>query len=336
MKSLAIIQTLFIMSINILMAQNSHETVNQLKNTIMDKVVFKNNGIKMSGNLYYPENMDKSRRYAAIVASNAAGAVKEQAAGLYAQKLAQNGFVVLTFDPSHQGESGGEPRYLENPPERIEDIRCAVDYLTTLQYVDRDRTGAFGICAGGGYSISAAMTDRRIRAVAGISATDAGAVMREGWLGGVPASEQIKMLESVGQQRTAEANGASPVCVPYVPETVDENTSVTMCEAHDYYRISRGGHPNSENRALFTSMDKIFAFSAFYLIETLLTQPLLMIAGSKSDVLYISERAVNQAASKDSELYVIDGATHIDLYDIPAFVDKAAAKLTLFFNEKLQ
>lgn len=301
---------------------------------IMEKVVFKNNGIKMSGNLYYPENIDRSNKYPAIVCSNPAGAVKEQSAGLYAGKLAQNGFVALAFDASHQGESGGDPRYLENPYERVEDIRAAVDYLTTLPYVDMNRIGAMGLCAGAGYSISAAMTERRIKAVAGVSGTDAGAAIREGWLGDTPVSEQIKLLEAVAEQRTAEANGATPVYGTYVPETVDESLPVTMREANEYYRTPRGGHPNSENKVLMTSLDKILSFSAFQFIETLLTQPLLMIAGSESDILYLSKQAVNRA-NCDKELFIIDGATHVALYDIPVYVEQAIAKLTRFFKEKL-
>ncbi len=301
----------------------------------MEKVFYNNNGIKMAGNLYYPENLDKTKKYPAIVCTHAAGAVKEQATGLYAQKLAQNGFVALAFDASHQGESGGEPRYLENPPERVEDIRASVDYLTTLPFVDINRIGALGVCAGGGYTINAAMTERRIKAVAGVSTTDAGAAIREGWLGGTPVSEQIKLLETVAQERTSVANGAQPIYGNYVPEKTDPNAPVTMNEAYEYYRTPRCSHPNSKNKVLLMSLDKILAFSAFQNMETLLTQPLLIVVGSKSDAYYLSERAINKAATKDKELFVIDGATHVDMYDKPQYVDQAIKKLTVFFNTKL-
>ena len=122
------------------------------------KVFFKNNQIEMAGILFLPEGFDENKKQPAIVISAPAGAVKEQSPALYGKKLAQKGFITLVFDTSHQGESGGEPRYLENPTERVEDIRCAIDYLTTLPYVDRERIGAMGICSGGGYSVSAAMT----------------------------------------------------------------------------------------------------------------------------------------------------------------------------------
>jgi fermentation-respiration switch protein FrsA (DUF1100 family) len=307
----------------------------QEKDTLTEKVSFKNDDIAMSGILHFPGGFEKTSKYSAIVCSNAAGAVKEQAAGLYASKLVKYGFVVLTFDASHQGESGGEPRYLEDPSKRTEDIRKAVDYLTTLPFIDAERIGGFGICAGGGYCISAAMTDHRIKAIATVSATDAGAVMREGWLGNVPVSEQIKMLEEISKQRTAEANGAPPMYVPYAPEILDDSiTIVTMREAHDYYRTPRGGHPNSVNKALFTSLDKILGFSAFHRLDTLLTQPLLAIAGSESDALYLSERAV-EIANCEKELFIVEGATHVDLYDIPKHVDVAEAKLGQFFTTHL-
>ncbi len=301
----------------------------------MEKVTYNNNGIKMAANLYLPENIDKTKKYPAIVLTHAAGAVKEQTTGTYAQKLAQNGFVALAFDASHQGESGGEPRFLENPAERVEDIRASVDYLTTLPYVDRDKIGALGVCAGGGYSISAAMTERRIKAVAGVSATDAGAAIREGWLGGTPVADQIKLLEMVAAERTAVANGSKPVLGNYVPEKTDPNAPVTMNEAYEYYRTPRGNHPRSENKVLLMSLDKVMAFSAFQNIETLLTQPLLLVVGSKSDAFYLSERAVKKAATTDKELFVIDGATHVDFYDKPLYVDQAIKKLALFFHSKL-
>ena len=145
------------------------------------------------------------------------GGVKEQTAGLYAQKLAEQGFVTLAFDASHQGASGGEPRFLDDPMKRVGDIYSAVDYLTSLPYVDADRIGALGICAGSGTTIKAASTERRIKAVGTVSAVDVGAATRKGWDGKASVSEQMAMLEAVAKQRTAEAAGAAPVYVPYVP-----------------------------------------------------------------------------------------------------------------------
>lgn len=308
----------------------------QNKNVTMEKVKFNNKGIEMAGNLFLPEKMESGKTYPSIVCASPAGAVKEQSSGLYAKKLAEKGFVTLAFDPSHQAESGGFPRYEENPYDRVEDIRAAVDYLTTLKFVDRSRIAAIGLCAGAGYAINAAISDRRIKVIVGVSGTDAGAVIRDGWTGGVSTEEKIKFLEMVSEERTAIANGAEPVYGNYVPENVTDDMPATMKEAHEYYRTPRAQYPTSENKVRLASMSNIYTFEAFHLIDELLTQPLLMIAGSKSDALYVSERAVNRAASKVKELYLINGATHIDMYDRQPYVDEAIGKMTSFLKENLR
>ena len=307
----------------------------QNNNVTMEKVKFNNRGIEMAGNLFLPEAMETGKTYPTIVCASPAGAVKEQSSGLYAKKLAEQGFVALAFDPSHQAESGGYPRYEENPYERVEDIRAAIDYLTTLKYVNRDRIAAMGLCAGAGYAINAAITDRRIKVLVGVSGTDAGAVIRDGWTGETTTEEKIKFLEMVSEERTAEANGGEVIYGNYVPENVSDGLPVTMKEAHDYYRTPRAQYPTSENKVRLTSMSNIYTFEAFHLIDELLTQPLLMIAGSKSDAIYVSERAINRAASKVKELYLINGATHIDMYDRQPYVDEAIGKMTLFLKENL-
>lgn len=302
----------------------------------MQKIKFNNKGVEMAGNLFLPEKMEAGKTYPSIVCTCPAGSVKEQSSGLYAQKLAEQGYVALAFDPSHQAESGGYPRYEENPYDRVEDVRSAVDYLTTLPFVDRNRIAAMGLCAGAGYTINAALTDRRIKVVAGVSGTDAGAVIRDGWTGGVSREEKIKFLEMVSEERTAVANGAEPVYGNYVPENVTDDLPVTMKEAHDYYRTPRAQYPTSENKVLLTSMSNIYTFEAFHLMDELLTQPLLMVVGSKSDALYVSERAIERAASKIKELYLIDGATHIDMYDRQPYVDEAVGKITSFLKSNLK
>lgn len=297
-------------------------------------ITFKRNTIKMAGVLYLPANTDESKKHPAIVVIHPGGGIKEQTAGLYAFNLAQSGYIALAFDASHQGESGGEPRLLEDPTARVEDARSAVDYLTTLPFVDKERIGALGICAGGGYAISVTQTEHRIKAVATVSAVDIGETFRKGWNGNASVAEQIKTLEAVAQQRTAETNGAAPMLIPYVPDVVEKNTEPDLAEAHEYYRLpSRWQHPNSSNRFLFSSADKIMAFSAFNQIDTLLTQPLLLIAGSNAGSRWQSEKAY-ALAKGPKELFIVDGATHMTMYDRD--VDKAMPKLTEFFSKNLK
>jgi uncharacterized protein len=296
-------------------------------------VTFKNNILNMAGNLYLPEGFDESKKYSGIVVVHPGGGVKEQTAGVYAQKLSDNGFVALAFDASCQGESEGKPRLLEDPYARVEDVRCAVDYLTTLAYVDQEKIGALGICAGGGYVVAAAPTERRIKAVATVSAVDIGAMFR----GEASVETQLQTLEAVAKQRTAEVNGAEAHFLTYAPDTLeemDENTPVLMREAYDYYRTPRAQHPNSPNRFLFTSVDKLMAFSATTQISDYLTQPMLMIAGTEADTCAYSEKFY-ELSNGPKEIFWIEGATHIAMYDIPEYVGQAVTKLTEFFQKNI-
>jgi hypothetical protein len=182
------------------------------------KVSFlRSNNIILVGNLFLPKDFDATRRYPSILSVHPAGSVKEQSAGLYAHRLAERGFVTLAFDAAYAGESGGTPHYSEAPYERVEDIRYAIDYLVTLPFIDEHRIGALGICAGGGYVIATAPTDRRIRSVAGVSAADIGAANRESWLRGRTVEEQIALLEDVSAQRTREARGEELMKVYMAP-----------------------------------------------------------------------------------------------------------------------
>ena len=202
------------------------------------KVTFNNWGNRMAGCLYLPDDFDDKKQYAALVICHPGGGVKEQTSALYAEGMAKAGFIALTMDASHQGESEGEPRLWDNPYERSEDVKCGVDYLTTLPYVDRSRIAAIGACAGAGYAIFATLTDRRIKAVCGICCTNPGTTTRQGWEGKRDIKEVIRRLDLIAEQRTAEANGAEPSYAHYVPEAdeINEGTPPDMVEASDYYR----------------------------------------------------------------------------------------------------
>lgn len=298
------------------------------------KVSFlRSNNIVLVGNLFLPKDFDPAKRYPTILSIHPAGSVKEQSAGLYAHHLAENGFVTLAFDATYAGESGGTPHWSEAPYERVEDIRYAIDYLVTLPFVDERRIGALGLCAGGGYVIATAPTERRIRAVAGVSAADIGAANRESWLRGRTVKEQIALLEDVAEQRTREARGAELMKVYMCPEP-DENTAPSFREGYEYYRTSRAWHPRADNFYLRRSQATKMAFSAIENIN-LLTQPVLLVVGEKADSEWQTERFYRALPGKDKEVFAVSGYSHIDLYDKPGAVDPAIKKLTAFFKRTL-
>ena len=301
--------------------------------------VQQHNGWKIAGNLYLPSNYKPGKKYPAIITVHPGGGVKEQTSGLYAMLLAKKGFVTLAFDATHQGESEGQPRYIEIPTERVEDIRSVVDYLTTLPQVDANKIGVLGICAGGGYSISAAQTEHRIKALATVSAVDIGNIARQGWDGkGGSVAEQLKALEAIAAQRTAEANGAPILYVHNVPtrEEITADTPHDIVEASEYYTEARGQYPTAKNLVMFSGGDGIYSFHAFSDMQTLLTQPALFIAGTEAGSLWQSELAYSKAtAAASRELYKVNGATHMDLYDVTKFVNQVVDKLEKFFHANL-
>jgi len=171
------------------------------------KVTFLNQLTSMAGNLFVPPSMDKTKRYPALAVAHPFGGVKEQTAGIYASEMAGKGYVTLAFDASHQGESGGYPRDTENPAEKMEEIRCAIDYLTTLPIVDEERVGLLGICAGGLYVLGAVPTEMRAKAIASVSLWELRLTAQEGWP--APDYDKAAVLVEIGKQRTAQARGLS-------------------------------------------------------------------------------------------------------------------------------
>lgn len=294
-------------------------------------VTFMNNDITMSANVYFPENFTANRTHPAIVVVHPGGGVKEQTAGLYALKLAGEGFVTMAFDASHQGASGGMPRFVDDPMKRVVDVYSAVDYLTSLPYVDAERIGALGVCAGSGIAVKASMTERRIKAIATVSAVDVGAATRKGWDGQSAEADLVTTLEAVAKQRSAEAAGGAPVYVNYVPKLGDTTAPRDLQEAADYYLTARGSYPTSTNQMLMTSISTLASFTGFEGADTYITQPVLLIAGSEAGSLWHSEELISKVASSDKELFIIDGATHMDLYDGEG-ATMAAAKLAPFFQ----
>lgn len=298
-------------------------------------VIFKNGIWDLSGILYLPDNFNENSMYPALVFGNPGGSVKEQTPAVYGEGLSQKGFVVLTFDSSHQGESKGEPRLLDNPSERSEDIKCGVDFLTTLPYIDRARIAAVGQCAGSGFAIFAALTDRRIKAVCGLCCTNPGATTRQGWDGKRTVAENIKILDQIAEQRTAEANNEPVKYAHYVPEReeITEETYPDMIIGNQYYR-SEALHPNSPNLFRLTGLANRITFDAYEFIPEYLDRPFLVIAGGKAGSLWQSKRAY-ELSNGPKELCIMDDAGHFDFYNNQIYIQKAVDKMTEFFCKSL-
>jgi len=288
------------------------------------------------GNLFKPAGFDANRKYAAIVVTHPFGGVKEQTAGLYAQRLAEQGFITLAYDASYQGESGGEPRLMEVPAQRLDDISCAIDFLIKHPQVDSERIGSLGICAGGSYALCNAATELRVKAVAAVSTFNLGEARREG-MGTISYEERMKRLKEASEARSRETRGEPAQLISVVPVCLKNNTDKTpqlYREGYDYYRTPRGQHPNSPGKYMYSSLPQQIAFFPFEQLDTISPRPLLVIAGSKADTLFWSEDAYKKA-KEPKELHIVEGASHIDMYDRQQFVTPAVAKLTEFFGRQL-
>ncbi|WP_019925131.1 alpha/beta hydrolase [Nocardia sp. BMG111209] len=290
-------------------------------------VTFDSTGLTLAGNLYLPGAPVAGPRPAIVVGHPGSG-VKEQAAGGYARRLAEQGFVTLAFDAAYQGESAGEPRGLEDPAQRTEDIRAAVSYLAGRPEVDPGRIGVLGICASGGYALAAAATDHRIRAVAGVSAVDIARQFRYGADG--------VQDPAVLQQLLDAAATADVPSFPLFPETADQARALGPhgYEGWEYYCTPRGAHPRSARTLTWSSIARIAAFDAFHAVNLIAPRPILLIAGRAAVTSWMSVTAFQRAAGP-KELHWIDGATHVDLYDKDPHVTAAVAKLTEFFGTSL-
>ena len=304
-------------------------------------VTFKNRTWDVAATLRLPEGFDAGRKYAAIVCAHPISSCKEQTSGaVYGEALTKAGFITLAFDASTQGTSSGEPRFLEDPATRAEDFRCAVDYLVTLPYVDEEKIGVLGVCGGGGYAVSAATTDHRFKAVGTVVAANYGRLMREG---DMSPDAALQTLEAIGRQRTAEARGAEPLIVGYIPGSEAERAKAGMddidiVEAVQYYTTPRGQQPGSPNKLRFTSTGAAVGWDAFAFTEKLLTQPLHIVIGAVPGG-FGSYRdgfeLYGRARSQHKTLQVVPDASHYDLYDQPEATGQALAQLVPFYKKHL-
>ena len=301
----------------------------------VERVTFKNRIlIDVAGDLYMPINIDKSQKHRAIVVGHPFGGVKEQTSGLHAQKLAELGYITLAFDASFYGDSGGEPRRIEVPEIRIEDYSAAVDFLSNHALVDPDKIGVLGICGGGGYSVSAAQIDHRIKALATISMYDMGRARRQGLGDTIPYEQRMRTLEEIGAQRTKEFAGGERRDITAVPQSITPDSPEFVKEFYDYYMTPRGQHPNSTGFYSFTSLAPMMNHFPFTQVETISPRPLLFIVGERAPSAYFSEDAYSKAA-EPKELFVVPGASHVDLYDVPEYMAVTLSKLDNFFKSNL-
>lgn len=299
-------------------------------------VTYQLNGIEISANVYTPANYDPSKKYPTVVVAHPNGGIKEQVAGLYAQRLAESGYISIAADAAYQGASGGQPRNVDKPANRIEDIRGMADYITQYVGVDASRLGLLGICGGGGYALKAAQTDKRFKVVATLSMFNSGLVRRNGFMNSGITTIQER-LKQASEARALEAAGGE---VRYAADTkitdeqADKMPFDLYREGHYYYNRTHA-HPNSTFRYTMSSLLDLMEFDAATNMD-LINQPLLMMAGTKADTFYMTESAFNLATgTKDKELFLIPGATHIQTYYVPEYVALAMNKLNEFFNKYL-
>jgi fermentation-respiration switch protein FrsA (DUF1100 family) len=300
-------------------------------------VTFDSAGITIAGHLYTPDDGATGPRPAIVVGHPASG-VKEQAAGLYAERLAGQGFVALAFDAAYQGESEGTPRGLEDPAHRVEDLKAAVSFLSVRDGVDPDRIGALGICASGGYVIPAAATDHRIKAVATVSAADIGRQFREGADGTQDPAAIQGMLDAAAGARTAEANGEGAGEFPIFPATAEQARAAGGqhgFEGFEYYCTDRAQHPRSAKTFTWSSVDRIVSFDPFRFISMIAPRALLMIVGTEAVTKHMTTEAFADA-QEPKQLLWIEGASHVDLYDKDEYVTPAITKLGEFFTAELK
>lgn len=298
------------------------------------KATFKNRyGITLAADIYTPKGA--SGKLPAIAVSGPFGAVKEQSSGLYAQKMAERGFLTVAFDPSYTGESGGLPRSVASPDINTEDFCAAVDFLSSLEDADPDRIGVIGICGWGGLAINAAAIDTRIKAAVASTMYDMSRVSANGYFDSMDADGRLKLKEKLNLQRTADFKSGSYKLAGGVPDPLPENAPQFLKDYHAYYKTERGYHKRSLNSnggwnatsALSFINAPILAYSGE------IQSAVLLVHGEKAHSRYFSEDAFKKLKGANKELMIIPGASHVDLYDTDAI---PFDKLEAFFRENLK
>ncbi|MGW6007811.1 alpha/beta hydrolase [Streptomyces sp. NPDC055210] len=304
---------------------------------MLEHITIPRGPIELAAHLHLPDSPDRTHPQRVVVLSTPGSSVKEQIGANYASRLAARGIAALVFDPAHQGRSGGEPRDLEDPYRRGEDISYAIDALTTIAGIDPQRVGILGICAGGGYAVHTARTDHRIKAVATVVPGNMGTSFRSFQPDGPAAA-----LDALADARTEESRSGEPARVNWLPDTLEEAqavgaTDIDTTQAITYYRTERGGNEYSTNRRLARGDSLLLGYDAYHLVDQLMTQPLQVILAGRigNTGSYESGMQLWNLAPNPVDLMVVDGAGHYEMYDEPEYVDAAVDRLTTFYSNHL-
>ncbi len=323
--------------ITMLEAKKWDKTFAQSDKVTIKKVTFHNRyGITLKGDLYTPKNIKKGQLLPAIAISGPFGAVKEQASGLYAQTLAERGFITLAFDPSYTGESKGTPRNVASPDINTEDFSAAVDFLSTYKNVDPNKIGILGICGFGGFALNAAAIDTRIKATVTSTMYDMTRVSAKGYFDAMDANARYTLKEQLNAQRTQDYKNKTYAPAPGLPEKLTGQEPQFVQDYWHYYKTPRGFHKRSINSngnwTVTSSLSLINLPILAYSSE--IRTPVLVIHGEKAHSRYFSEDAFKKLTGDNKQLLIIPGASHVDLYDNLSKIP--FDKIEAFYKENLK
>ena len=308
----------------------------QSNKVVHEKVTFRNRyGITLVADMYIPKNA--GGKLAAIAVSGPFGAVKEQSSGLYAQTLAERGFLTIAFDPSYTGESGGQPRYVASPDINTEDFSAAVDFLSTRDDVDPERIGILGICGWGGMALNAAAMDTRIKATVTSTMYDMSRVNANGYFDAMDADQRYELRRQLNAQRTLDAKNGTYELAGGVVDPLPDDAPQFVKDYYAYYKTPRGYHKRSLNSNNGWNKTSSLSFINMPLLaySDEIRNAVLMIHGEKAHSRYFSEDAFKKLKGDNKELLIIPGASHVDLYDNQANVIPFD-KIESFFREYLK